>query len=166
MIVFDLSCCEGNHRFEGWFASSKSFAEQRERGLVTCPQCGSAKVDKALMAPRLARKGNQRAEPAPAKSSAPPAPIPGAPASLAAGPVPGQAADLMRKLAVLQTEMLKTSRHVGKTFAEDARAMHYGERDAETIHGQASAEEVRELFEEGIAVLPLPFPVIPPEEAN
>ena len=58
MIVFDL-CCPDGHRFEGWFASSDDFAGQRDRGLVECPQCGSAEVAKAPMAPAVPRKGNQ-----------------------------------------------------------------------------------------------------------
>lgn len=167
MIVFDLECRAGTHRFEGWFGSSDDFARQQERGLVTCPHCGSAEVDKAIMAPRIARKGNQlpdRAEPTPR-------PVPAAPAapeavSIASKPMPPQAIALMHKLAELQAAALKSSRFVGKRFAEDARAMHYGEREAETIHGEASLEEARDLVDEGIAVALLPFPVVPPEQAN
>ncbi len=73
---------------------------------------------------------------------------------------------MMRKLATIQAEALKQSRWVGESFAEDARAMHYGEREVEAIHGQATMEEAQELLEEGIAVAPLPFPVAPPGKAN
>jgi hypothetical protein len=161
-IVFDLECRSAQHRFEGWFKSSDDYARQQERGLVACPHCGSADVGKAVQAPRLARKGNQRSE-APAKAAssqlepAPPAP---------AAPLPPQAIEVLQKLAVMQAEALKSSRFVGDSFAEDARAMHYGEREAESIHGRASVEQAKELIEEGIALTPLPFPVTPPEQAN
>lgn len=161
-IVFDLECRSAQHRFEGWFKSSDDYARQQERGLVACPHCGSADVGKAVQAPRLARKGNQRSE-VPAKAvPSQPEPAPAVPAA----PLPPQAIEVLQKLAVMQAEALKSSRFVGDSFAEDARAMHYGERDAETIHGRASVEQAKELIEEGIALTPLPFPVTPPEQAN
>lgn len=163
MIVFDLACRENGHTFEGWFGSSDDYARQQERGLVTCPHCGSAEVDKAVMAPRVARKGNQ----VPALSrSAPPSSPASAPAPVTSAPLPAEAMALMHKLATMQAEALKSSRFVGSRFAEDARAMHYGEREAEIIHGQATVSEAKELIEEGIAIAPLPFPVVPPEQAN
>ncbi|MFT4026368.1 MAG: DUF1178 family protein [Novosphingobium sp.] len=161
MIVFDLECREHGHRFEGWFGSSGDFAAQQERGLVACPQCGSPDVMKAPMAPNLGRKGNQvePARPVAAEAKAGQS-VP------AVAQLPPQAAAMLRAMAAMQAEALKESRWVGDGFAEVSRAIHYGERDAETIHGQATAEEVEELFEEGIEVMPLPFPVGPPGEAN
>ncbi|GLK45087.1 MULTISPECIES: DUF1178 family protein [Novosphingobium] len=165
MIVYDLECREGAHRFEGWFKSSDDYVRQQERGLVTCPHCGSGDVVKAVQAPRLARKGNQLPEAAPPARAKPPAP--GTPAApVANAPLPPQAAELMQALATMQAEALKSSRYVGQDFAKDARAMHYGERDAEIIHGQATATEAKELIEEGIGLMPLLFPVVPPEQAN
>lgn len=165
MIVYDLECRAGHHRFEGWFKSSDDYAAQQGRGLVTCPHCGSADVGKAVQAPRLARKGNQLPEqPATRPKPAPSPPEPAAP--VANAPLPPQAVEMMQALATMQAEALKSSRFVGSSFADDARAMHYGERDAETIHGQATLAEAKELLEEGIGVMPLPFPVVPPEQAN
>ncbi|MEN9924906.1 MAG: hypothetical protein RL268_1032 [Pseudomonadota bacterium] len=152
MIVFDLACDAG-HRFEGWFASSDDFAGQQARGLVTCPECGSAQVTKAPMAPAVPRKGNQVAETRPQQA-------------MVSAPLPPEAVEVLAKLAALQKEALKQSRWVGKDFAEQSREMHYGERDVETIHGQATLEEARDLLEEGIAVMPLPFPVAAPEDLN
>ncbi len=174
MIVFDLECRAGGHRFEGWFASSNDFAAQQERGFVACPECGSADVIKAPMAPKLARKGNQLPSVPANSSSGVPAVVPAnvptaAPAprhAMAKGAMPPEAVQVMRALASMQAEALKDSRWVGDKFAEQSRAMHYGERDAETIHGQATPEEAAALFEEGIEVAPLPFPVAPPGEAN
>jgi len=162
MIVYDLECRDLRHRFEGWFKSSEDFSNQQGRGLVACPHCGSVEVDKAVQAPRLARKGNQLSEVAPAKRPA----APQVPAAVANAPLPPQAVEMMQALATMQAEALKTSRFVGESFVEDARAMHYGERDAEVIHGQATIAQAKELLEEGIGVMPLPFPVVPPEKAN
>jgi len=154
MIVFDLVCRSAGHRFEGWFASSAAFDDQSARGLVACPNCGSAEVEKALMAPSLGRKGNQIAASAPA-----------AKAPLVSG-LPAPVQEVLGKLAALQAQALKQSTWVGDGFADQSRAMHYGEREVETIHGQATFSEARALSEEGIAIMPLPFPVAPPEDVN
>jgi hypothetical protein len=151
MIVFDLQCAGGQHRFEGWFSSSQDYASQQERGLVTCPVCGSGEVMKAVMAPAVGRKGNQ-APALPTKSTTDAAAAPAVPA-----PAPA---------AQAQAEAIKSSTWVGDSFADDARAMHYGEKDAAPIHGQATPNEARELLEEGIAVAPLLIPVVPPGKAN
>jgi hypothetical protein len=156
MIVFDLECRPSGHRFEGWFGSSEDFVGQRDGGLLSCPECGSLDVIKAPMAAKLARKGNQVSTSKPAPSEA----------VMTRGPLPPEAVQMMQALATMQAAALKDSRWVGKKFAEQSRAMHYGERDAETIHGQATPEEVKALYEEGIEVAPLPFPVTPPGEAN
>lgn len=154
MIVFDLECRVLGHRFEGWFASSEDFAGQQKRGLVNCPHCGSADVAKAVMAPNVGRKGNQ----AIASESAP--------MPVAGGTLPPEAREVMARLAALQSEALKHSRWVGEDFAEASRAMHYGDREVEAIHGQATADQARDLLDEGIAVMPLLVPVAPPEELN
>lgn len=150
MIVYDLVCDEG-HRFEGWFASSDDFTSQFDRGLVTCPTCGSANVDKAPMAPAVPRKGNQLSVP---------------PQTMVSGPFPSPAVEILNQLAKLQAEALKNSRWVGKDFVEQSRAMHYGEQAMETIHGQASLDEAQELLEEGVGVMPLLVPIVAPEDLN
>ncbi len=157
MIVFDLECQAAGHRFEGWFGSSDDFASQQTRGLLTCPQCGSADVAKAPMAPSLGRKGNQLVAAKPAEQK---------PTPVAGGAMPAEAAQMMQALAEMQAAALKKSRWVGDKFAEESRAIHYGDREGETIHGQATLKEAKELVDEGIAVMPLPFPAVPPEKAN
>lgn len=170
MIVYDLECRSESHRFEGWFKSSDDFRQQQERGLVSCPYCGSDDVVKAVQAPRLGRKGNQLSElAAPRREPRAPRPeafSPPATAPVANAPLPPQAVEMIEKLARMQAEALKTSRYVGESFADDARAMHYGEREVEAIHGQATLDEAQELLEEGISLMPLPFPVTPPDQAN
>lgn len=150
MIVFELDCDQG-HRFEGWFASSSAFADQQARGLLACPHCASIEVRKAPMAPAIPAKGN-------AKSEASSAPM--------ANALPPEVAKAMQALAEAQARALKNSTWVGADFAEHSRAMHYGERDHATIHGQATREEAVALHEEGIPVAPLPFPVAPPDKLN
>jgi hypothetical protein len=155
MIVFDLSCTHG-HTFEGWFGSSDDFASQQTRGLLCCPQCGTPDVVKAPMAPAVPVKGNRRAAERPAAAAQ----------GLSNAPMPPHVQQALVKLAQAQAAALKDSTWVGKKFADDARAMHYGERDPAPIHGEASPAEARQLLEEGVAVAPLPFPVAPPEDLN
>ena len=165
MIVFDLECRPSGHRFEGWFASSDDYASQMARGFITCPECGALDVTKAPMAARLGRKGNQQALPsqhvaAPLPQHAmtvPPALPPEAQAKLNAA---------LGAIAAVQAEALKSSRWVGKGFAEDARAMHYGDIASEPIHGQASPEEAKALIDEGVDIAPILFPVASPDEVN
>jgi hypothetical protein len=155
MIVFDLACSDG-HRFEGWFGSSRDFEDQRARGLLACPSCGSPKVTKAPMAPAVPAKGNQRQEVIPAQS-------PQAPQPMANTSIPPE---MLAALARVQADMLKNSTWVGDKFADETRKMHYGERDEAPIHGQVSLAEAKALIEEGVPVAPLPFPVAPPDKLN
>ena len=156
MIVFDLCCSAGDHRFEAWFASSESFADQQRRGLIACPVCGDADVRKAVMAPRVGAKSNQM-------TSAAPAPAPVADES---GPGPEIVRKILADLAAKQAEMLPRSRWVGRDFADAARAMHEGRAAEDLIHGQASPEEAQALRDDGIAAMPLLVPFVPPEAAN
>ena len=153
MIVFDLAC-DGGHRFEGWFGSSGDFAAQHAGGMVSCPHCGSRDVTKAPMAPAVPKKGNRQA---PVTEDKP---------AFARGEMPAEVAEALRKLAQAQAKALENSTWVGEDFAELTRAMHYGERDSEQIHGRADFDEAMELAEEGIPIAPLPFPLAPPEELN
>lgn len=142
MIVFDLRCA-GEHVFEAWFASSAAYEEQRARALIACPICGDSAVSKAVMAPRVGAKGNSA-------TTEPPADVKAA----------------LRALAQAQARALEGSRWVGTGFAAAARAIHAGEQPSELIHGQATVAEARALVEDGVAVAPLPFPVVPPEANN
>lgn len=156
MIVFNLSCT-GGHRFEGWFASSGEFTTQRERGLLTCPVCGSEEITKAPMAPSIPAKGNRRANrPVPQDTATPVCNAETAPEVVRA----------MTALAKAQAKALEHSTWVGNKFAEKSRAIHYGEADPAMIHGHATLKEANDLADEGIAVAPLPFPVAPPEDLN
>jgi len=143
VIVFDLRCTAG-HVFEAWFGSSADYEDQRTRGLVRCPWCDDAAVEKAVMAPAVAAKGNARPDP----------------------PSPTQVKAALHALATAQKEALKGSTWVGGGFARRARAMHDGTEPHAPIHGQATPAEAKALAEDGVPVAPLPLPVVPPEQAN
>lgn len=155
MIVFDLACRGASHVFEIWFGSTADYEDQKARGLVSCPYCGSTDVDKAVMAPNVGAKGNNR-------SDTPAMPVP------AAANIPSPAAfkAMVTKLAEVQSKMLEGSNYVGSNFAEEARSMHLGEQDSRPIHGQTSPEEAKALIEEGVPVAPLLLPVRPPNSEN
>jgi hypothetical protein len=162
MIRYSLACQRG-HEFESWFANSSAYDKQAKRGLVACPMCGSTKVEKAIMAPRLARSDKTIDVPVPAPAPATP-PTPAAPQG--AEPVAmisPQERELRSKLKELRDHLVKNAENVGRTFPEQARKMHYGEIEHRSIYGEASPEEAKELHEEGIEVHPLP---ILPDERN
>lgn len=159
MIVFDLAC-DNAHRFECWFRSSGDFADQRERGLLTCPTCGSEAVDKAPMAPAVPAKGRTATMRADAKKAG------DAPHPFANAPVPSEVRKAFDALVKAQAKALKESKWVGPKFAQEARSMHYGEKDEAPIHGQATRDEAEALADEGIAIAPLLVPVTPPEQIN
>ena len=147
MIHYQLRC-GGDHRFDGWFKSSRAFEDQAERGLVACPECGDTNVNRALMAPAIGRKG---------VTVEPEAPPPGA----APEHVPEKVAVLPDQVrAVLQrirAEVERTSDYVGPEFAAEARRIHNGERERRSIYGESSQAEAESLAEEGIEFARIPW---------
>ncbi len=170
MISYDLLCPD-DHRFEGWFGSSSDYDVQLADGLIQCPICGSGQISKALTAPNVAAKGNQKStEPelhAPDSADALPRAAEGEAASVSNMPeMPAEMVKAVEQLAEMQKKVLKDSEWVGRKFADEARAIHYGETEDRIIHGEASPEEAEELAEEGVPVAPLLFPYIPSEAKN
>jgi hypothetical protein len=157
MIRYAL-VCDQQHDFESWFRNSEAYDQQARRGLVTCPACGSAKVEKALMAPQVARKDKSSAA-ASAPVEAPAAA--GAPAPVAM--MSPQEREFRTKLRELREHLTRTADYVGPKFSDEARKMHYGETEHRSIYGEASAEQAKELYEEGIEFHPLP---VLPDERN
>lgn len=168
MIVFDLVCREGGHQFEGWFSSSRDYEEQQQAGLIDCPTCGAKTIEKAAMAPNVGIKGNQRSDGA--ISSVKQTNVSDAMDDThsvgKAVEIPSEYKELIGKVADAQAKMLEKSKWVGADFSEQARAIHYGEKDATPIHGTASTDDVAELKEEGVEIMPLPLPVTPPKSQN
>ena len=163
MIVYNLAC-EHEHLFEGWFGSPADFENQRDRGLVQCPVCGSNTVERKLHAPRINMGAQQSAasvakEASEAKLST---------AVTAAAETPPNAPDsgteidfgkLREAMATFAENVRENTEYVGEKFAEEARAMHYGEKPHKGIRGRADKETAQELREEGITFQALPFPV-------
>ncbi len=154
MKVLNLQCSQ-HHAFEGWFASEDDFQSQLTRGLVSCPLCADPTIHKMPSAPRLNFGATTPSTSASREVAVPDA----SPANSAAHEMvaPGSVAD--------QAEFLKALRHVlahtedvGERFANEARAMHYGDTEHRNIRGQATAQEAVQLIEEGIEVMPLAFP--------
>jgi hypothetical protein len=136
MIKFSLAC-ESGHEFESWFPDGASYDEQARRGLVTCPECHSARVAKAPMAPAVVtRRGALSDE---------------------------QALKLREAVVALRREIETRTENVGEAFPQVARAIHAGDEPERAIRGQASLVEVKALLEEGVAIAPIPAL---PEEAN
>lgn len=147
--VFDLAC-ERDHVFEGWFSSQDSYQDQLSQGLVHCPVCHSDRITRRVSAPRL-NVSHLRAEPAAPRAGS-------APRDRAAVAAPSG-----DQMARLQAEVLRQIRRivrqtddVGARFADEARRMHSGEIEERPIRGTASAEECRELVDEGISIMPIP----------
>ncbi len=141
MIQYSLSC-ENDHKFEAWFKSASAYDEQAARGVVTCPICSSSHVSKALMAPAIARKDNQKV-------------------ALSAGH-PEQV-ELRKKMRALREKIVAETDYVGDQFATEARKIHDQEVEARAIYGEATTDEVAGLIEDGIDFMPLPNL---PEEHN
>ena len=127
MIRYSLRCDKG-HDFDGWFRSSDAFETQAAAGQVACTICGSARVQKTLMAPSVPVRDNAR--------QTPPAPTP---------------------LEKLRAHVEANSDYVGPRFAETARAIHEGREPERAIHGEARLDEAKKLIEDGVPVAPLPF---------
>jgi hypothetical protein len=165
MIRYALRC-ERGHAFESWFQSSSAYDSQVRRKLVSCPICDSVKVEKAIMAPQIARKGRGPAvEPAAAATpevASPEAAVPSAPPS-STPLLMAQERELRAKLKELRDHIVKTADNVGESFPEEARKMHYGDIEHRPIYGEASPAEAKALVEEGIEVAPIP---VLPEDRN
>ena len=134
MIRFSLYC-DRDHEFDGWFRDNADFDKQKKRGLVTCPVCNSAKVEKALMAPSVqtARKREK----------------------VALG-MSAEQKQLMGKLKELTDKVKQNADYVGDKFPEEARKIHFGETDPRGIYGEATPTEVKELLDDGVGIMPLP----------
>jgi hypothetical protein len=159
MIRYNLRC-ERGHAFESWFQSSSAYEAQEKRKLVNCPACGSAKVERAIMAPQIvSQKSRDRAAPAPAA----PTTSTEVTAPTSTPLMMAQERELRVKLRELRDHIVKNADNVGERFPNEARKMHYGDIEHRPIYGEASPDEARSLIEEGVEVSPLP---VLPDDRN
>ncbi len=138
MILYALACEDCGHEFEAWFASSDAFDEQSKRRLVECPKCDGRRVGKQIMAPAI-RPSERPAPPDRTRAEA-------------------EEAEFLRRA---RDHVERHFDYVGENFAEEARAMYYGEVETRAIWGETTPEEREALKEEGVPAFPLPPPVAP-----
>ncbi len=160
MIHYNLRCKNG-HAFESWFQSSSAYETQEKRKLVNCPLCGSTDVERAIMAPRIARKKGREQAPATEQALVPAASVPTAsaeviPPSSSTPLLMAQERELRAKLKELRDHIVKNADNVGERFPNEARKMHYGDIEHRPIFGEASPDEAKALIDEGVEVMPLP----------
>ena len=159
MIRYSLHCDRG-HAFESWFQSSSAYESQEKRKLVNCPVCGSAKVERSIMAPQIVSKKGR-------DSQSNDVPAPAQPVEVAAPSstplLMAQERELRAKIKELRDHIVKNADNVGERFPNEARKMHYGDIEHRPIYGEASPEEARSLIDEGVEVSPLP---VLPDDRN
>ena len=131
MIVFNLSCQVCAYSFEGWFSNSSDFNKQKKKNLVTCPACNSVKIKKGLMAPNLNKKSNSKEK--------------------------KLKKTIASNISKLKKIVEKNFEYVGDKFSEEAKKIKYGETKERSIYGEASLEQTKELIDEDIEIMPLPF---------
>jgi len=139
MIKYQLVCHHG-HDFEAWFRCSNTFDVQSAVHQIECPHCGSVEISKAVMAPKVAR----------AKQSVP--------ADAPSWPTHDEAteAEITEVLRRFRADVEARSEYVGTKFAQEARDMNFEDKPKRNIWGEASAEDVRDLIEDEIALTPVP----------
>jgi len=131
VIVFNLSCQVCAYSFEGWFSNSSDFNKQKKKNLVTCPACNSVKIKKGLMAPNLNKKSNSKEK--------------------------KLKKTMASNISKLKKIVEKNFEYVGDKFSEEAKKIKYGETKERSIYGEASLEQTKELIDEDIEIMPLPF---------
>ena len=131
MIVFNLNCSDCTSSFEGWFENTQDYNKQIRKGLLTCPSCNSTQIKKGLMTPNLSKKSNSK--------------------------ISKRNKSIASNVKKLKKIIEKEYDYVGDKFTEEAKKIKYGEVKERAIYGEASVEQTKELIDEDIDVLPLPF---------
>lgn len=160
VILFDLRC-QRDHAFEAWFRDNASFEAQAKDGRVECPACGSRKVEKAIMAPRISKgRGSEAAGQVASQAATGPGPAaPEGEGKTVVMSSPAEDAKALRAaLEQLRDHVEANCDDVGPAFPEEARKIHYGEAEARGIYGEATDSEAAELAEEGVPFSRLPLP--------
>ena len=146
MILFRLACDCG-HEFETWFQSGRAFELIASRRELACPMCGGSEVQKAPMAPRIAKRPDVGVLPDGSSISS------DGDQDVAIARTRNDFAAAVRRL---RQEVRARADYVGPRFAEEARKIDAGDAPDRGIYGEATASEARALIDDGIAVLPLP----------
>ena len=134
MIVFNLICNDCSTEFEGWFENSKDFEKQKRKKFLSCPTCNSLEINKSLMSPNISKKSNSKKESKRKKA-------------------------MINSIKKYKKIMEKNFDYVGDSFTEEAKQMKYGEKEERPIYGEATLDQTKELAEEEIEVVPLPWSI-------
>ena len=143
MILYELKCSNG-HYFEAWFKDSATYDLQEKRGEVACPMCSDISVSKAPMAPAVStsrKKDNRAHQPVPRMEN----------------PAAEIAQQFLQAAGKMQKYVEENCDYVGDKFADEARAIHYGEAEERGIYGEATIDEATNLLEEDIPVNRIPW---------
>ena len=137
MIKYNLLCKKCNLIFDSWFASSKEFDKLKKKRLINCHSCGSLRVEKNLMAPKLINKSiNFKDEKKNIRKYQ----------------------QIKKTINRYQKFIKNNFDYVGENFAYEARSIHYKkDQNKKNIYGKASIEDIKELKEEGIETSMIPW---------
>ncbi|MGC1503888.1 MAG: DUF1178 family protein [Sulfitobacter sp.] len=135
MIRYTLKC-DQDHHVESWFQSAAAYDALEKAGHLNCATCGSRRITKALMAPRV-RASEDAVTQVPVLSE--------------------PAGEKEKALEAFRKKLEETSDYVGDSFTKEARAMHLGDKPERSIYGEARLDQAKELIEEGVPLMPLPF---------
>lgn len=136
MIRFRLICSQ-DHEFDAWFRDGAGYERQVKRHQVTCPHCGDIDVTKAVMAPGIASSS-------------------GNPDKFAEAKAHEVARRILAAVGKLRDNVEQDCEYVGDQFADEARAIHYGDAEERGIYGEATDDEAAGLEDEGIEFIRLP----------
>ena len=135
MIKYNLQC-DNNHEFESWFSDSKEFNKLKKKKLLECIYCSSNKIEKSIMSPMVS--GTKLND--------------------------DKSILLDQKLLNEKNELIKLRKHVeknfefvGDKFSEKVREVYYDKDTKKSIYGTTTSEERKELEDEGIDLLSIPW---------
>jgi len=131
MIVFNLLCIECDYSFEGWFDNTLAFNKQKKNKLISCPNCESLNIKKALVAPNLGKKSNSK--------------------------IFKNQKTLASNIKKIKKIVEENFDYVGSKFTDEAKKIKYGETNDRPIYGEATIDQAKELIEEEIKITTLPF---------
>ena len=132
MIVYNLICKDCNFTFEGWFDNSSDFETQKRKNYINCPSCEKNSIKKYLMAPNVSKKSNSNK-------------------------ITKNKKTLINRIDKYKKIIENNFDYVGDNFTEEAKKIKYGEVDDRPIYGEANLEQTKELLEEEISIVPLPW---------
>ena len=136
MIKYNLKC-NNDHEFESWFSDSKEFERLKTRKLLECIYCNSKKIKKSIMAPMISVSKNNNVNKFQINNKI--------------------LLKQRNKLIKLRNFIEKNFEYVGEDFSKKVREIYYDKKNKKTIYGITSPEERKELKEEGIKLLSIPW---------